>query len=266
MCLIALAWRPSPGVELVVVGNRDEFHARPTAPATLRGESPPRIGGLDLRAGGSWLEFAPGGGFAAVTNVRRPPFETDRPRSRGALVSGSIDAGADWGRFAEQQRGLAQDYARFNLLAWDGAALHYASNADGWRQEQLMPGLHTLSNAALDTPWPKALRAGERLADWLQRDANDDQAAALQRLLDAFLDAETAADAALPQTGLRLEQERWLSSMFIAGADYGTRSSTALLQLRDGRWWFIERRFGPQAQPLGTRSWHGVGARVDAGG
>ncbi len=33
MCLIAVAWQAHPDYPLIVLANRDEFHARPAAPA-----------------------------------------------------------------------------------------------------------------------------------------------------------------------------------------------------------------------------------------
>ncbi|TMH39012.1 MAG: NRDE family protein, partial [Betaproteobacteria bacterium] len=33
MCLIVLGWRADPRYPLLVAANRDEFHARPAAPA-----------------------------------------------------------------------------------------------------------------------------------------------------------------------------------------------------------------------------------------
>ena len=39
MCLVGLAWKSHPRWRLLMAGNRDEFHARPTAALQAWGES-----------------------------------------------------------------------------------------------------------------------------------------------------------------------------------------------------------------------------------
>ena len=56
MCVVAFAWQVHPRWRLVLAGNRDEFHARPTAALA----SWPRSGvmaGRDLQSGGTWVGF-----------------------------------------------------------------------------------------------------------------------------------------------------------------------------------------------------------------
>ncbi len=105
--------------------------------------------------------------------------------------------------------------------------------------------MHTLSNAALDTPWPKTRRLQAVLSEWLER--GDDEVAPL---FDALADPRMAADQDLPSTGVPLEWERRLSAAFITGDDYGTRASSIVL-VADDHIRFIERRFGPAGVALG---------------
>src|ERR1700759_4677855 len=70
MCLILLALRAVPNRQWLLLGNRDEYHGRPSAPAARWNDAPNIIGGRDLEAGGSWLAVSNNGRFAAVTNVR----------------------------------------------------------------------------------------------------------------------------------------------------------------------------------------------------
>ena len=55
MCLIVLAWQVHADYPLVVAANRDEFFARPAAPAGFWADHPDVLAGRDLQAGGSWL-------------------------------------------------------------------------------------------------------------------------------------------------------------------------------------------------------------------
>ncbi len=70
MCLIVLAWKAAPGIRLAVAANRDEFFARPAAPAAWWTDAPWVFGGRDLEAGGTWLGVTRTGRFAALTNFR----------------------------------------------------------------------------------------------------------------------------------------------------------------------------------------------------
>src|SRR3546814_11487500 len=88
MCLIALALDAHPRYSLVLAANRDEYHARPTAPASYWDDSPQIFGGRDLQQHGSWLALARDGRWVAITNVRRMEIPDPAAPSRGGLVSG----------------------------------------------------------------------------------------------------------------------------------------------------------------------------------
>jgi uncharacterized protein with NRDE domain len=250
MCLIALAWQAHPEFSLVLAANRDEFHARPAAPLAFDAGAA-TIGGRDLEAGGRWLGLTPSGRMAAVTNVRRGVAESPRPHSRGELVEGFLRSKETSERWLQALSARADGYARFNLLVSDGQTLGYAGNADGWHAARVDPGLHTLSNAALDTPWPKSLDLRAALAQVMETLRAVPEAASIEALLAALQSRRPAADADLPDTGLGRERERALSSAFVAVGPYGTRCSSIVLQRRDGGWWFIEQRYGHDGASLG---------------
>ena len=240
MCLILIAWRTCPGYPLVVAANRDEFYARPTAPAGPWAEDPRILGGRDLQAGGSWLGLRSDGRFAAVTNVREPGVPKG-PRSRGDLVREFLLGDAPARDCAQGVPG--ERYSGFNLLVSDGTALWYRSNRDGQARE-LPPGIYGLSNHLLDTPWPKlvAAKAGFRRAL--------DALPALEALFEVLADREVVPDPDLPATGLSLEWERMLSAVFVASETYGTRASTVAILAENGALTFEERAFGPSGLPL----------------
>lgn len=256
MCLIAFAWQAHPQFDLVLAGNRDELHARRTA--ALAFDSPNGIaGGRDLQAGGRWLGIARSGRVAAVTNVRRGAPEAPRPLSRGALVEdwlrGSDAAAVHGARLAPQ----AASYARFNLLWADDQTLCHAGNAEGWHSGPVTPGLHTLSNATIDTPWPKSERLGGALERALTTLDVQPDARFVDPLMIALQDRQLAADAELPDTGIGIQRERLLSAPFVALGPYGTRCSSLLLRRRDGHWWFIEQRYDDAGQVTGRTALHG---------
>lgn len=224
MCLVLMAYRCHAGYELLVAANRDEFHDRPTAPLAFWDDAPDILAGRDLQEGGAWMGITRTGRFAAITNYRDPRWVRPNAPSRGHLVSGYLQGEQPAGEALERLRSVADRYNSFNLLLGDETGLYYYSNRAG-EPRALPPGWYGLSNHLLDTPWPKLKRGLAMLRGLLERrrdPAPDD-------LLKMLMDRTLASDAELPQTGVPLDWERWLSSIFIDAPGYGTRSSTVLL-------------------------------------
>lgn len=251
MCLIGFAWKLVPDHPLVLLANRDEFHDRPAAPLAAWTDLPEVIGGRDLREGGTWLGLSRRGRMAAVTNVRRPDAALRRPRSRGALITDFLIGQASAADHAERLPGNADEYGGYNLLLWDGLDLIYASNRPRFTLQAVSPGMHALSNAQLDTPWPKLRCARAALQSWIASDLRDDSAA-----LDAMSDFRPAQDSELPDTGVGLELERSLSSPFIRMAGYGTRCTTLLRVKANGDTEMIERRYDEEGEIDGESREH----------
>lgn len=247
MCLIALAWQTDPERPLVLIANRDEFQNRPAAPLAYWSEAPQVAAGRDLRACGTWLGATRNGRMAAVTNVREPGDLLPQPRSRGALTTDFLLGAASAAEHAEVLQASAAEYAGYNLLLWDGRDLIYASNRPRPNWQRVAPGVHGLSNAQLDTPWPKTVWARERLDGWMSQTPPTDADA----LLQAMTERRVAEDWALPDTGVGLEAERVLAPPFIHRPGYGTRCTTWLQIGRDGLVQMRERRYDADARPAG---------------
>jgi uncharacterized protein with NRDE domain len=241
MCLIVFAWRPGHTQPLIVAANRDEFYARPSAALAEWADHPGVYAGRDLEAGGSWLGIGPGGRFAALTNIR-DPGQPAGVRSRGDLVAGFLCGKQSLDEYFEDVGLRSAQYAGFNLLLGDGQRLGYVSSSSPL-PEFLGEGVYGLSNAGLNTPWPKLLKARQALQGNL--------AAAPRDLLGVLADPAIAPDAELPSTGVGLATERLLSSIFIASPNYGTRASTLVSVAADGSRQLIERSFGPYGAKLG---------------
>lgn len=236
MCLIVWAWQVHPDYPLILLANRDEFKQRPTTPLHPWPTDPLIYAGKDDVQGGTWLGVTPQGRWAAVTNYRAPG-ETAAPLSRGWLVRDFLLQNTAPEDFILNLD--AQGYAGFNLLLGTPQELCWFSNRGG-AYRRLTPGLYGVSNALLDTPWPKLVSAKASLNGLLST-ADPDPAA----LLDLMQNAEPYPDAALPQTGVEPALERSLAPIFITGERYGTRSTTLLRQSTEGQTWLIERSYLP---------------------
>jgi uncharacterized protein with NRDE domain len=226
VCLILVAWRAHPEVPLVVAANRDEFFSRRTAGADFWADAPAVLAGRDLVAGGTWLGMTQAGRFAALTNYRDPAQHKPDAPSRGALVADFLAGNAEIDAYLDSLR--PAEYNGFNLLLGDGKKLVAFSNVTGQRHE-LAPGIYGLSNAQLDTPWPKVGAGRTALAGALDSLPDD---SALFRLLR---DDSIHPDDTLPATGVTLEWERLLSAAFVRSPDYGTRCSTVVKVGADGK-------------------------------
>ena len=242
MCLIVFAWRPGHAQPLIVAANRDEFYARPSLPLAAWPEAPQVHAGRDLEAGGTWLGVGADGRFAALTNIRNPHQPPAR-KSRGELVARFLTGEMPIDQYLADVVGRSLEYAGFNLLIGNRQELwHY--NAQETAPNPLAAGVYGLSNAGLDTPWPKLIKAKAALTEVL----DDPQPQALLALLG---DPQTAPFGDLPDTGVGLATESLLSSVFIASPTYGTRASTALIVQADGSRVMVERSFGPYGGHLG---------------
>jgi len=248
MCIALLAWQSHPDYPLVLASNRDEFYARSTRPAAWWGQSVSLLAGRDEEAGGTWLGVNRSGRFALVTNVRSPQERNPHAPSRGTLVVAALQAAepaAVWLAGAAERSRL---YNGFNLLLGDAlpssapahpAQLHYFSNRREDGVQSLAPGIYGLSNAFLDTPWPKVTRSVARFACVIA------QRIETRSLFTLLASRELARETELPRTGVPIDWERALSAVLIRANGYGTRASTVLTVRRDGLVNFVERTFDP---------------------
>jgi uncharacterized protein with NRDE domain len=168
VCLIALAIDFDRRFPLVVAANRDEFFDRPAARLGWWSPGPGQadvLSGRDLQSGGTWLGLTAQGRLAMVTNVRQPSrFDAQAP-SRGQIIPEWLSESEVTDRF--WMRTALMGYNGFNLVAADfrRGECFWASN-NGAAPVRLERGVYGVSNASLDTPWPKvnALKAALKQA------------------------------------------------------------------------------------------------------
>ena len=259
MCLVFVGWRAHPRYPLVVAANRDEYHARATAPAAPWDESGtggpagrrgPGAGaaegrilaGRDLVAGGTWLGVTADGRFAALTNVGgSTPPGPDAP-SRGRLPLEYLRGALGAREYACAVSREAERYSGFNLLLADRNGVHCVTNRGDERLTELAPGCHGLGNDRLNAMEPKVTGG---LAEFRRRLATE---LVTDELFALLADDEPAVKADPRGTDL----DRVRSARFIRGDVYGTRSSTVLTVERTGEITFEERSFDARAVETGT--------------
>lgn len=271
MCLIAFALDADPACPLLIAANRDEYLNRPTAPLHRWSldDGTEVVGGRDLRDGGTWLGLNPQGRVAMLTNVRQAVMGPGA-RSRGELVTRWLQGDGDVDRFARDLDPEA--YAGFNLVVGDFQARRWSwlgnrhpeqpheSHPPALHRQALGAGVYGLSNASLDTPWPKTQRLKQAVLASLEHLRHDASARWVDPLAQALFDSQPAPDPDMPRTGVPSDAERALSSAFVRMPDraYGTRSSLLVsAQPAAGGWrvdlmeWTHDHASDPASSPPG---------------
>lgn len=237
MCLIVFAFNHHPEYPFILAGNRDEFYAREAQEAHFWDTEPEILAGKDLRAGGTWLGISKRGEFGAITNYRDFKNPKEGPRSRGEIIPNILTQDGSVKKNLHRLIQKSHDYSGFNLLSGTCEKLYYANNING-DIETVEPGIHGLSNAFLDTPWPKVENARSEFKAALNS-ASLDKAS----IFEFLRNSETYPQASLPETGLSPEMEKAVSPIFIETDGYGTRCSTLLTIDTSGRVNFIEKTY-----------------------
>ena len=278
MCIIAFCLQTAPGFPLLVAANRDERRGRPTqAAAPWQLDNGIQVlSGRDLTDGGTWMGCARNGRVAMLTNIRPTDALTEKARlSRGLLC-------ANWLEGASLKTWLGQhvggDFGGCNVVlgeltsgAWHFLRNHPETAADcvdnqlapmgvGWWGCPLESGIHVLSNASLDTPWPKvvALRQAVLEATVTSPDtrAKEVPSGAMQvALLEALRDRQRYEPSVSAQSSSAFDRSALhaLSACFVdwAEKDYGTRSSTLM--------WVSSA----QTDTVGLQEWTYVNGAID---
>ena len=221
MCLILLSLQQHAEYPLVLAANRDEFHQRPTQTAHFWDDTPQVLGGRDRQEGGTWLGISRQGRIAAVTNIRAPGSNNTSAKSRGKLTRDFLAGEETPEEYYEKILPELDQFNGFNLIFADARNLYYLTNEDN-RLLRLETGLYGLSNAGLDTPWPKVRESKQEFQSLLQPEPD------VPGIIAMLGDQSQAPDEQLPDTGIGLEWERLLSSRFISTPEYGTRATTVL--------------------------------------
>lgn len=251
MCLLAISLWNHPRYRLILAANRDEFLARPTQSLHWWSDAPGLLAGRDLEGGGTWLGITRAGRLAALTNYRDPARINPQAPTRGHLVSDFLRSDCPPRAYIHHIRRHRQAYNGYNLLVGDHTSLYCYSNIDN-RARQLQSGIYGLSNHLLDSPWPKT----ERIKSALGQVAQSAPHVGLSTLASILQDTHRPPDNDLPETGVPLDWERHLSSIFVSVPGYGTRSSSVITIAHGGRVEFTESSYSQQAdlpQPIAEK-------------
>ena len=256
MCNIGFQFKQNDAYKFIFAANRDEAYRRPTKSVHFWNDHPELLAGQDEIQKGTWLGLTKQGKFAALTNCRKISannstsleISSEEPQafltSRGTLVKDFLTGDQTATEYAAALIKSRHQYDGYNLIfgnILEGQFLHYNNSEN--QLNEVTPGTHGLSNATLDTPWPKVTKVTSKIN---QLEGHKEQITT--QLFDLFADEETAPKENLPNTGFPIEFEEASSAIFIRTKEYGTIGTTVILVDQNNQVTFTERRFNEESQ------------------
>ena len=244
MCLCLFAINQHDEFPFILLANRDEFRKRPSEKAGFWKDHPQVLAGRDLQQMGTWLGVNKSGKIAFLTNYRDPKYFNRPGPSRGELVAEFLKEEHESRSYLESIENV-DDYNGFNLVTGTVNDLHYFSNVEN-EIKPIQAGIHGLSNAFLNTSWPKVDEGKAQLLAALKSNNLENR-----ELFSILRDDHLADSNQLPNTGVGEELEKMLSPRFINSVEYGTVCSTVIKVNRKGVIQFEERTFDTAGNEAG---------------
>lgn len=239
MCILFFAIKQHPKYPVIICANRDEFHQRPTQSMHWWPNNT-LLAGKDLQAGGTWLGLNKQGRFSALTNFRQPDLIDPNKQSRGDLVLTALAQQDE--EIIQKLAGSSNDYNGFNLVFGQLDKLTCFDSVSQ-KQQVLDAGFHSLCNGALDDIWPKMALGQAKLADAINNDTLD-----IEQLFKLMKSSQQAEINHLPKTGLPLNWEQLLSSIFIISPEYGTRTTNIITLDNKGEVCIYDQSYNEQGE------------------
>jgi uncharacterized protein with NRDE domain len=244
MCILFFAIKQHPKYPVIICANRDEFHQRPTQSMHWWPENNLLTGnvlaGKDKQAGGTWLGLNKQGRFSALTNFRQPDLIDNNKQSRGELVLQALSRQDD--EMTKQLAKSFSDYNGFNLVFGQLNKL-VCFDSVSQKQQVLNSGFHSLCNGALDDIWPKMALGQTKLADAIKDHSLD-----IEQLFKLMKSGQQAQTEHLPKTGIPLDWEQLLSSIFIISPEYGTRTTNIITLDNEGNICIYDQSYNEQGE------------------
>jgi len=256
MCILFFAINQHPKYPVIICANRDEFHQRPAQSMHWWPEKENQtaiLAGKDLQAGGTWLGLNKQGRFSALTNFRQPQLLDKNKPSRGNLVLQALAKQDD--EITTQLEQEARIYNGFNLVFGQLNDLTCFDSVSQ-KQKKLTTGFHSLCNGALDDIWPKMALGQAKLSHSINTFTA--QSLCIDKLFQLMQNEQKAQIESLPETGISLDWEQLLSSIFIVSPEYGTRTTNIITLDDKGNISVYDQSYNTQGECIEKQSFHSI--------
>ncbi|MFI5237409.1 MAG: NRDE family protein [Ignavibacteriales bacterium] len=250
MCLVVFANNVHTEYKFIFAANRDEFYNRPTEQADFWNDHTDLLAGKDLQAGGTWLGITKQGRFAAITNFRDVKNNRQDAPSRGKLTLDFLLNDIKPEEYYNQLNSNLNSFNGFNLIVGNADDIFYFSNKNHGIKK-LSRQIYGLSNALLDTAWPKVVKSKLYLKKLIEQKEIHPW-----EVLNILNDPVLAKDEELPDTGVGLPLEKILSPVFTKSDNYGTRCSTVVMVDKNNNVRFVEKSYFANAGNFSTKEFN----------
>lgn len=257
MCILFIYRNPdanSDSYRLIVASNRDEHFERPTLVAHFWKDHPECLGGVDMepgKEGGTWLALSLRGKVGIVLNLPNEESISDTPKKgRGSLISDFVtsnESAVPYLNKLHKENQNGQPYNPYSLVLIN----LYNANVNCLSSSVKSTGPFTspdailgFSNSNFDIPFQKVERGKEKFKSIVNNAAVSKEADLIEELLKFLKSKERY----LPDAELQRRcpaKYRELSSIFISGVEYCTRTHSILLVKGNNKMVFVEETLMP---------------------
>ncbi|GAB1859026.1 hypothetical protein CAJAP_00013 [Camponotus japonicus] len=241
MCILFIYRNPNADIKsyrLIVATNRDETYKRPALSAHYWKKHPECLGGIDMepgKEGGTWLAVSMRGKAAVILNlVNENNVISSSKKSRGPLISNFVTSNDSIETYLNQlhkENIDGQPYNPYYLISLDlkNANTYYlSSDARSTGPKMCDSDIIGIGNSGIDHSYKK-VEVGKKEFKQIVQNANISKQNILIEELINFLKSQTKC---LPDPELQKNYPTTyekLSSIFVSGDEYGTRTHSVLL-------------------------------------
>ncbi|EZA54060.1 transport and Golgi organization protein 2 homolog [Ooceraea biroi] len=259
MCILFVYRNPNADAgsyRLIVASNRDEAYRRPASAAHYWEKHPECLGGIDMepgKEGGTWLALSMKGKAAVILNLVMPEGKTNLPKKgRGSLISNFVISNDSMEPYlnklhAENSNGQPYNPYCLVLLDLNNADIHYlSSNVTSSGPQMCHDNIIGVGNSGIECPYKKVEKGKEEFRHIVQNVNTSKQ----DNLIDELINFLKSEKRCLPDPELQRRspnQYEELSSIFITGTEYGTRTHSVLLVDGSNQVTFVEETLMPNS-------------------
>ncbi|XP_029664974.1 transport and Golgi organization protein 2 [Formica exsecta] len=252
MCILFMYRNPNAAIKsyrLIVATNRDETYKRPALSAHYWKKHPECLGGIDMepgKEGGTWLALSMKGKAAVILNlVNEENKNNSSKKSRGSLIRNFITSSDSIETYLNQlhkENMNGQPYNSYCLILLDlNNANTYCLNSDARSTGPKMcdNDIIGIGNSGIEHSYKK-VEVGKEEFKCIVQNANVSKQNTLIEELINFLKSRTKC---LPDLELQKNYPTTyeeLSSIFVSGNEYGTRTHSILLINGSNQVTFVE--------------------------
>ncbi|XP_036145767.1 transport and Golgi organization protein 2 homolog isoform X2 [Monomorium pharaonis] len=256
MCILFIYRNPNADAKtyrLIIASNRDETYKRPASPANYWEEHPECLGGTDMepgKEGGTWLALSIKGKAAVILNLVNGGSSMDSPKKgRGFLITNFITSNESIESYLSNlhKENIDQPYNPYCLVLFNlnNADVHYLSSCTKNAGHKICNSdIIGIGNSGLSHPYKK-VEVGK---EYFKRIVQDVDTSKQDDLIDKLIQFLKSKKRCLPDEELQKRcpmRYEDLSSIFVSGKEYGTRTHSILLIDGSNHVTFVEETLMP---------------------